>query len=189
MRFFDLRTLSVAILLASAPALSMAQDPSRRPLPPNDSGRRVVLEQRFRQKNEQFMRDKLKLNDDQMKQLRALDARMGPRRGALMREMQTTQMQLQQEISRGDAADQNRVSQLMNQSMEQRKRLMELADEEHRALGKFLTPVQTAQYISYQTQLRGQVQRKLNERRSQEGRPERDRKKDDEQRKGGKDRD
>jgi hypothetical protein len=164
MRTFAILSLS---LLSLGTPLG-AQDRS----PPPREPKRIELEQRFRERNEEMLRERLKLNDDQMKQLRALDARFAPRRADLFKEFRSTQEELQKELERADAADQKRVAQLMQQNSAIRKRLITLLEEEQKALGTFLSPVQTAQYISLQRQLREQVRQKLDHApKRPEGRP------------------
>lgn len=159
MRFFSIYGPAAMMpILASALALS-AQEPPR-PRPFMDPAQRAKLEMRWRQETEQLLRDKLKLTDDQVKKLRALDARMQPLRNKVRDELHAVYAETEKEVARGDAANQKRVGELMQQSTMLRKRYMDVIDEEQRELLTFLTPVQASQYISIQKQLREKIRQK-----------------------------
>ncbi len=155
----NMRTIIITTMFMASATVLGAQDPQRSFRPPRDTDR-AQLEQEFRQRNEQMIRERLKLTDEQVKQMRAMDARFRPRRAELAKEWRETNEAMRKEVDRGDAADQKRVTQLLQQTAVLRKRSMDLMDEEVRDLGTFLTPVQTAQYVSLQAQLRANVQRK-----------------------------
>jgi Spy/CpxP family protein refolding chaperone len=161
MPFHRLLTVSATILLCAAPAA--AQKPPR--AHPGEGQRRAMLERQFRERGEQIVRKRLNLSDDQMRQLRGVNGRLDARRRALMQKERATRVALRQELARGDAADQSRVAQLMNDTRSLQEQRFALQQEEQRELSAFLTPVQQAQYFGLQAQLRERMRRMREEQR------------------------
>ncbi len=117
-------------------------------------GRRAALEQEFRAKSEQLVRERLNLNDEQMRRLREVNAHLDGRRSALVQQERAARVALRQEMARGGSADQAKVSQLMKEAHDLQQQRFELQQDEQRELSAFLTPVQIAQYVGLQSQLR-----------------------------------
>jgi Spy/CpxP family protein refolding chaperone len=71
--------------------------------------------------------------------------------------------------------DQNRVSQLLDQTLQLERQRLDLVQSEQRELAKFLTPVQRAKLFAIQTELRRRTQeirnRPLNRGNLRPGRP------------------
>lgn len=158
-----LRLISLATTLAlcasTAGAQSFAQ-PGR-----DNPQRRAALEQQFRERGEQLVRERLNLTPDQMGKLRDVNTRLSGRRQALTQQERTARLALRQELARGKGADQTRVSQLMAQGDALQQQRTQLRQDEQKELSAFLTPVQQAQYYGLQAQLRA----KMREMRQQGG--------------------
>ena len=61
-------------------------------------------------------------------------------------------------MAKGDAADQSKVSQLMAQAHDLQGKRFDLQQDEQRQLSTFMTPVQVAQYVGFQAQIRQYIQ-------------------------------
>lgn len=150
--------LTTAFLLCASTASAQkgARRPRQaRPAPEaNAPARRQQLEQRFRQRSEQVVRDRLNLSDEQVTQLRAVNANIGTQRNGLVEQERAVRSGLRDEMAKGSAADQSRVSQLMAQARDLQSRRFALQQTEQQQLSGFMTPVQVAQYVGLQAQLR-----------------------------------
>jgi hypothetical protein len=62
----------------------------------------------------------------------------------------------------GDSANQAKVSQLLDQSVQIQRQRLDLLQSEQRELGKFLNPVQRAKYLGLQTEMRQRAQQMRN---------------------------
>ncbi len=158
-RFNFLHTALFAVVLASAsvaggqtvpaPQASVAQAPD---------ARRMELEQRLRERTGEVVRRRLALNDDQMMKLQATNRRFeGQRTDLLLREKETRQA-LRAELVLGDAANQSKVGQLLDQQLQLQRQRIDLIQSEQRELGNFLTPVQRAKYFGLQNEIRKRAQ-------------------------------
>lgn len=149
-----MKVVNFTIALALCATSASAQRPARnRPVQP----RRQVLEREFRQRSEQVVRDKLNLNDEQVSRLRGVNATLGAQRNALVQQERAVRLDLRDEMGKGGSADQNRVAQLMNQAHDLQARRFALQQSEQQQLSAFMTPVQVAQYVGLQAQIRQRV--------------------------------
>jgi Spy/CpxP family protein refolding chaperone len=163
-----------AALLVCAPAMQ-AQRRGRPPQPrPNASAeqqqvdrsqRRAQLEQAFRERGEQVVRQRLGLNDDQMRRFRDVNGRISSQRNALVQQERDVRVALRDEMAKGTGADQAKVADLMNQARQLQQQRFALQQDEQQQLSQFLTPVQVAQYMGLQAQIR----ERLREMRMQQG--------------------
>lgn len=153
-------TLAAALLFcaSSASAQRGNREPRVRPMrPPPQSNlppRRQALEKEFRQRSEQVVREKLNLNDEQLTRLRSVNANIGAQRNALVQQERSVRFDLRDEMAKGDAADQAKVAQLMAQAHDLQGRRFALQQDEQQQLSGFMTPVQVAQYVGLQAQIR-----------------------------------
>lgn len=156
-------TLSAAFLLAatSASAQNGGHQPRMRGVRPPQSGgnatRRSELEQRFRQRTEQIVRQRLNLNDDQVDRLRSLNADIGGKRNALVEQERSVRSGLRDEMAKGGGADQSKIAQLMAQAHDLQVRRFALQQDEQRQLSGFMSPIQVAQYVGLQAQMRQRI--------------------------------
>jgi Spy/CpxP family protein refolding chaperone len=170
-------TVGAAVILCASSAAAQRgnHEPRVRPMRPQTQTdahpRRQALENSFRQRSEQIVRQKLNLNDDQLTRLRAVNANIGGQRNALVQQERAVRSNLRDEMAKGGSADQNRVAQLMAQARDLQAKRFALQQMEQQQLSGFLTPVQVAQYVGLQAQMR---QRMREMQRGQSGNPEPD---------------
>jgi hypothetical protein len=65
---------------------------------------------------------------------------------------------LRAELVRGDSASQDRVARIVDQLIDVQRRRIDILAREQRALSSFMTPVQRAQYLAIQDQLRRRME-------------------------------
>jgi Spy/CpxP family protein refolding chaperone len=145
-----------AVTTLCAAGSASAQDPQKQPEPVNP--RRQMLEERLRERTGEIVRRRLELTDDQMKKLQAANGQFEKQRGDLMMRERELRRELRQEIVAGDKANQNRVAQLLDQTMVLERQRLDLVQNEQRELAKFLTPVQRAKLFGLQNELRRRTQ-------------------------------
>ena len=118
---------------------------------------RQALEQEFRQRSEQNVRQRLNLSDEQVNRLRAVNASIGSQRNALLEQERGVRMSLRDEMAKGSSADQARVAQLMGQAHDLQSKRFALQQDEQQQLSSFMTPMQVAQYVGLQAQIRQRI--------------------------------
>ena len=165
-------TLIAALLLCASTASAQgrgrnhAAPPPHPPMvhaPPPPRGeagmqpRRETLERQFRQRSEQVVRERLNLNDDQVARLRSVNANIGAQRNSLLEQERSVRTDLRDELAKGSSADQARVSQLMGQAHDLQGKRFALQQDEQQQLSGFMTPVQVAQYVGLQAQIRQRI--------------------------------
>lgn len=149
-----MRMRSVAVLLAANAAWSSgASAQEAAPGVSGDSGH-SALQARVRQRLAVVVRQRLKLDDDQMRQLTAVNANYEPRRRALVMQERDSRIVVRGELQRGDLADQQRVETALSELFRLQHARLDLAEQEQRDLAKFLKPSQRAGYFALQEQLR-----------------------------------
>jgi Spy/CpxP family protein refolding chaperone len=174
MRIVTLMTATVLCVTSLTAATSASAQGRRiRPMHPAPGEgvqpRRQALEQQFRQRSEQIVRQRLNLNDDQVNRLRSVNANIGGQRNALLQQERAVRMDLRDEMSKGTAADQSKVSQLMAQAHDLQSKRFALQQDEQQQLSSFMTPVQVAQYVGLQAQIRQRIREMQ---RGQNGEPQ-----------------
>lgn len=172
-------TLMTALALCAAtavPATSAgAQGRRIRPMHPSpeaNAPRRQMLEKQFRQRSEQIVRQRLNLNDDQVHRLRSVNANIGGQRNALLEQERSVRSDLRDEMAKGSGADQSRVAQLMAQAHDLQGKRFALQQDEQRQLSSFMTPVQVAQYVGLQAQIRQRIREMQRGNNSDQGIPQ-----------------
>ena len=151
-------TLVVALIagLSAAPASYVGAQPQGRPnRPPPD---RAQLERRFREGLASVVQRRLALNDEQMKRLSEVNQRYEAKRMELMRRERDARMRMRQELmSDSTPPNEERVSQLLQESSRIQRERLDLIDAEQNDLSKFLTPTQRAKYLGIQEQMRRRI--------------------------------
>ena len=163
-------TIGLALVLCASSASAQGRQRIRpmRPPPGIQAGpRRQALEQQFRQRAEQVVRNRLNLNNEQMSRLRSVNADIGAQRSSLVGQERSIRSDLRDEMAKGSGANQDRVAQLMAQAHDLESRRFALQQDEQRQLSSFLTPVQVAQYVGLQAQIRARI-RELRARNGQQ---------------------
>lgn len=153
-----------AALLLCAPSAGAQRLGGRRAMrPPNGpevTPRRQALEKQFREHTEEVVKEKLHLSDDQMSRLRSVNANIGSQRNALLQQERSVRLELRDEMAKGSVADQSKVSQLMAQAHDLQGKRFDLQQDEQRQLSAFMTPMQVAQYVGFQAQIRQYIREK-----------------------------
>ncbi len=124
---------------------------------PGTAGNRSALEQQFRQRVAALAKERIGLNDAQMTQLAQSNARFGPRLNQIAAQERDTRQQLRTELTATEP-NQQRVSSLLDTSLQLQKQRIALVEEEQKDLARFMTPVQRARYIALQQQFRRRTQ-------------------------------
>ena len=135
----------IALMVLAAAGGAAAQPPARQ---------RAQLEQQFRERTAQLIRKRLGLSERQMEQLEVVNRRYAPQMNQLAMQERETRRQLRQEMVADTAADQRRVSELLDATIRIQKQRIALIEAEQKDLATFLTPVQRARYIALQMQFR-----------------------------------
>jgi periplasmic protein CpxP/Spy len=120
--------------------------------------RRAALEQKFRQQSATVAKQKLGLTDAQLAQLEQTNARYAPQMNQLLTQERDTRRELRVEMTRGNQANQQHVSDLLDSSIKLQKQRIALVEAEQKDLARFLTPTQRAGYIALQAQFRMRAQ-------------------------------
>lgn len=116
---------------------------------------RAALEQRFRERLEQVLKERLALTDAQLSHLIEVNRRLDGQRRALFREEREVRREMRDALKGGDdQASQERVGALMDRALRVQRQRLELVETEQRELATMLTPVQRAKYLGMQEQLR-----------------------------------
>ena len=125
---------------------------------PATKAERPVLEQQFRERVAKLTRDRVGLNDAQMTQLQQSNARFAPQLSQVAAQERETRRQLRQEMTATGQANQQHVSDLLDQSVRLQKQRIAIVEAEQKDLARFMTPVQRARYIALQQQFRRRAQ-------------------------------
>jgi protein CpxP len=149
------RMLCVLVLAIGLPSAVGAQ-PGREPA---TAPRRQAAERRFQEGLARIVQARLRLSDDQMRQLVEINRRSARQRQELFGRERDARVGIRSEISKGESADQNRVAALVDELFSIQRQRLDLLQAEQRELARFLSPVQRAQYLELQEQVRRRVQR------------------------------
>ncbi len=122
------------------------------------AARRQDLEDRFRQRTAELVRRRLQLNDSQVTRLQAANMQFEQQRMGLLTRERELRRELRRQLMASDNANQNRVGELLDQTIRLQRQRLDLAENEQRELAKFLTPVQRARYFGLQNELRRRMQ-------------------------------
>ncbi len=147
------RLLCLSVLSLSVAPMVVAQSADSGPNP-----RRVALEQKFRQQSATVAKQKLGLTDAQLAQLEQTNARFAPQMNQLLAQERDTRRDLRLEMTRGNQANQQHVSDLLDNSIKLQKQRIALVEAEQKDLARFLTPTQRAGYVALQAQFRMRAQ-------------------------------
>lgn len=163
------RTLMlVAAMAAAVPVLADAQGNPPRPgrrgamqqQPQPDSARpnRAALEAQVRQRFAQMLRNRLGLTDAQMQKVVEINTRYAERRRTLLEQERDIRMSLREEIVAADSSRQNQVADLLDRMMKAQRQRIDVLEAEQRELAGVLTPLQRAQYLGMEEQIRQRVE-------------------------------
>jgi Spy/CpxP family protein refolding chaperone len=150
---------SLSLMLVGVMTLSASAFAQQGPPPGNP--RREMLEQRLRERTGEIVQRRLQLTDDQMKQLQATNKQFEARRTDLITREREIRRDLRVQMM-SEKPDQDKVSQLLDQTMQLERQRLDLVQNEQRELAKFMTPVQRAKLFAIQTELRRRTQEMRN---------------------------
>jgi hypothetical protein len=122
------------------------------------SPERRQLERRLHQRMLDVVRTRLDLTQGQVEKLSATNERYDQQRRALAQRERWLRLELRAHLRRGDSADQNRVAQLLDQTLQAQLERLDLYRKEQSDLSSFMTPVQRAKYMGLQEQMRSRVE-------------------------------
>jgi hypothetical protein len=148
------RLLCLCALSLAAAHIAVAQAPTNAASNP----RRAALEQQFRAQSAKLAQQKLGLTDPQLAQLEQTNARFAPQMNQLVAQERETRQQLRMEMTRGNQANQQHVSDLLDNTVKLQKQRISMVEAEQKDLARFLSPTQRAGYIALQAQFRKRAQ-------------------------------
>ena len=122
-----------------------------------------MLEQRLRERTGEIVQRRLQLTEDQMKQLQSTNKQFEARRADMIAREREVRRDLRMQMM-AEKPDQNKVSQLLDQTMQLERQRLDLVQNEQRELAKFMTPVQRARLFAIQNELRRRTQEMRNRR-------------------------
>jgi periplasmic protein CpxP/Spy len=157
------KLVGLTALLVLVAATAVDAQPVNAAANPN----RVALEQQFRERSAKLAQQRLGLTDAQLAQLEESNARFSPQLNQLVVQERDTRRQLRVEMTSGNQANQQRVSDLLDNTVRLQKQRIALVEAEQKDLARFLTPVQRARYIALQAQFRKRAQELTRENGSQ----------------------
>ena len=147
-----------ALVAAGISRPADAQEGSASPRPG-----REAAERRFERRIGRVVQERLRLTDDQMRRLRAVNRGRAQQRQELFAHERDARVAVRREIMRGDSADQRRVAALIDELFTIQRARLELLQAEQRELAEFLSPVQRARYLELQEQVHRRVGRAVAE--------------------------
>ena len=157
--------LAATLLLAAGARTAEAQ---------RDSGGRDRVSERvagarpMMDRLSEMVQRKLRLSDDQARQLRDATGQFATQRHQLLRQERTLRRELRDELARGETARQDRVAALLDNLLGLQRQRADLVSAEQRALSRFMTPVQRAEFLAMQERAFRAAQQM---RQQREGRP------------------
>ena len=160
-----MRLAAIVVALGSAPLAAQASGsggvtPDAQSAARRDpaQGERAALERRVRERLARVVQQRLGLDDAQMRRLQETNRRFERQRVEAGRREWQARARLRRELAAPAAADQAAVDTLLAVLLRVQRERLTMVEEEQRALGAFLTPVQRAQYLALQEQLRRRVE-------------------------------
>jgi hypothetical protein len=127
-------------------------------VPPAPRGNRPTLEQQFRERTAKLAQQKLGLTDAQLARLEQSNARFAPQLRQVAAQEREIRFQLRQEMTAGNSANQQHVSDLLDGALRLQKQRIAIVESEQKDLATFLTPVQRARYLALQSQFMKRAQ-------------------------------
>ena len=119
---------------------------------------RAQLEERFRRQLAATLKNRLNLNDEQLRKLGEVNQRHEERRRLLVQQERDVRIALREEMLAGERANQTRISEMLDRMIGIQRQRLEIVEREQRELAEFLTPLQRAQYAAVQEQLRRRIE-------------------------------
>jgi Spy/CpxP family protein refolding chaperone len=154
--------IALAALALAAPLPSQEHNPAAAAKAADSaaiaSPERRQLERRLHQRMLDVTRSRLGLTQEQVDKLSATSQRYEQQRRSLAQRERSLRLELRAQLRRGDSADQSRVAQLLDQTLQAQQERLELYRKEQSDLSAFMTPVQRAKYMGLEEQMRSRVE-------------------------------
>ena len=145
----------LACALAFVASHALAQD-----VPTQDtSPQRKALAQQIRQRWQQVVRDRLGLNEVQMRQLQETTRHFNAQRNTLNQEERAIRIEMRDQVTGAAPTDDRHLAAMIDTVLDLQRQRLELTRNEQRELSLFLTPLQRVKYLALQEQLRQQMER------------------------------
>ncbi|MFN2398678.1 MAG: hypothetical protein ABR543_08605 [Gemmatimonadaceae bacterium] len=164
MRLLQRLPMAMAIAWLALPALAVVHAQEAAP----GGERRAQLEQRFRTQVGRVVQKQLGLSDEEARKLGAVNQRYEEQRRTLVQQERDIRLALRQEMRPGEAANQQRVAELIDRMLRVQRQRLDIVEREQKDLSEFLTPVQRARYLGVQEQVR-KLMEDLRRRRTGDG--------------------
>ena len=120
--------------------------------------RRELLERQLSTRTAEVIKRRLELTDAQMTRLQSTNRQFEEQRRALFTRERETRVALRREIMADGRPNQARISELLDLTLQLERQRLDLIQNEQQELAKFLTPVQRAKLLGFQTELRRRTQ-------------------------------
>jgi hypothetical protein len=148
-----LRTISLLALVAS-PALAQAA-----PVPQDTTVQRQALAKQIRQRWQEIVRNRLGLNEVQMRQLQETTRHFNAQRQTLNQEERAIRSEMRDQVTGVTPTDDKHLAAMIDTVLDLQRQRLELTRNEQRELSLFLSPLQRVKYLALQEQLRQQMER------------------------------
>jgi hypothetical protein len=129
-----------------------------------------AIERQLQERVMRIMKERLSLNDEQLKQLNEVTQQFEQQRRSVRGEDYRLRMALRSQLMAGDSASQDRVAELLERMPGVERRRIDLMEAEQRELAKFLSPVQRARFLALQDEIRRNMEEIRNRRTDSGGR-------------------
>lgn len=159
---------ALAAVLATAASVSAQGRPARPPrgsarleaqrgqqLPPEQ---RQAIERRIRQAMARAVREKVGLDEKQMRKLAPVNQKYARQRRELAQQERDVRMALRSAMMDTASPDQGKIAAYQNQLIELQRKRLDVVEAEQKELSSFMTPLQVAKYRALQEQLRRRVE-------------------------------
>jgi len=145
--------LAIVCAVAATPVAAQQVAP-----PARTDTARAQLEGRVRERFARVVKERVGLNDDQMKRLQDVQTKYDQQRRPLALEERSARLQLRGIVINEQSADQKQVDGLLARLIDIQKRRVQMLESEQRDLSAFMTPVQRAKFMGIREQLRKRVE-------------------------------
>jgi hypothetical protein len=143
--------------LAVVASSALAQDAA--PQVRDTTPQKKELAQQIRQRWLEIVRNRLGLNDVQMRQLQETTRHFNAQRQTLNQEERAIRGEMRDQVIGVVPADDKHLAAMIDTVLDLQRQRLELTRNEQRELSLFLTPLQRVKYLALQEQLRQQMER------------------------------
>lgn len=148
-----LRSVMLAAFVLVAPSVVAGQQG-----PPPGPPSRDTMMPMVRQRMDQMIRRRLGLTDDQARRLAATTRRFESRRLALFGQEREARGALRDHLESGDSTRGPQVAVLLDRLLQVQRARLDLVEQEQKELAAFLTPIQRAQFLGLEEQMRARME-------------------------------